>query len=485
MRSRLGAPGLWLFQSIAAVDVFFLTIVGISYFSSAISEEKEEDTLGLMLLAGISPLGILAGKAGGRLCQTSLAFAVQYPFFQLAVTLGGVTSQQVWAMSLAVFAYMVFLSGLGLLCSTIAPRSRTAGILMVLGIVIYFGLPDISVDLAKIHSSGISSWMDRLNLPKSCWSVVELVGETSIKSSMMKILDPRFSQSAWSLQVGSNLAVGATCAGLSRMLFRMATENPSSEANQRGHMVIRHWRLRFTAGRPWSNPFIWKDFHFVADGIGRLFLRTIFYTALAMIAFVSEVLGGTPPGIWIERFLTWTMWLLPVDAALLASRSMQEEVRCHSLGVLTLLPYSSKHIINSKLVGALLGWVPGPMIGMSVLLGTKSGREVAWYTVTHIEGCFVPSMFLFFALVPHFAALFALYLRWGAVPLAIGAAFLMFFISGFCVWTVHTILGEWNVINRVEVGIPVASGVLCLLFWVALMTCRDLIWLRVWNLRSE
>ena len=47
-----GAPGLRFFTSIAYLNLIFMTLLGIGFFSTAITEEKEEDTLGLMLMAG-------------------------------------------------------------------------------------------------------------------------------------------------------------------------------------------------------------------------------------------------------------------------------------------------------------------------------------------------------------------------------------------------------------------------------------------------
>lgn len=65
--TSFGAPGLRFFHGISYLNLAFMTLLGLSFFSTSISEEKEEDTLGLMLMAGISPLGILIGKSGGRL----------------------------------------------------------------------------------------------------------------------------------------------------------------------------------------------------------------------------------------------------------------------------------------------------------------------------------------------------------------------------------------------------------------------------------
>jgi len=139
--SMFGAPGLRFFRSIAYLNLVFMTLMGIGFFSTAITEEKEEDTLGLMLMAGISPLGILLGKSVGRLIQALLLIAVQYPFTLLAVTLGGVTQDQVRSVYVAVFAYMVLLAGAGLLCSTLARRNRTASMRLMIVIAVYLALP--------------------------------------------------------------------------------------------------------------------------------------------------------------------------------------------------------------------------------------------------------------------------------------------------------------------------------------------------------
>ena len=121
-----GAPGLRFFQSIVFLNLLFMTLLGVGFFSTAITEEKEEDTLGLMQMAGINPLGILLGKAGGRLLQALLLIAVQYPFTLLSITLGGVADAQVRAAYVGLVAFMLWLAGWGLFCSTVSRNSRAA-----------------------------------------------------------------------------------------------------------------------------------------------------------------------------------------------------------------------------------------------------------------------------------------------------------------------------------------------------------------------
>ena len=43
-----GAPGLNVFRSMCYLNFFCITIAGVSFFAAAITEEKEEMTLGLL-----------------------------------------------------------------------------------------------------------------------------------------------------------------------------------------------------------------------------------------------------------------------------------------------------------------------------------------------------------------------------------------------------------------------------------------------------
>src|SRR6187402_2140763 len=60
------APGLEFFQIVFAIDLAFVVLAGVSYFCSAISEEKEEATLGLLRMTNLNPLSILLGKSTSR-----------------------------------------------------------------------------------------------------------------------------------------------------------------------------------------------------------------------------------------------------------------------------------------------------------------------------------------------------------------------------------------------------------------------------------
>jgi hypothetical protein len=72
-QSIFAAPGLQFFRGLTYWNLVFTSLVAIGFFSLSITAERErgEDTLGLMLMAGISPQGILLGRSGGRMWQAS------------------------------------------------------------------------------------------------------------------------------------------------------------------------------------------------------------------------------------------------------------------------------------------------------------------------------------------------------------------------------------------------------------------------------
>ena len=414
-----GAPGLRFFRAIVWLNVTFMTLLGVGFFSTAISEEKEEDTLGLMQMAGISSLGILLGKIGGRLVQALLLVAVQYPFTLLCVTLGGVSTAQVQAAHVGLMSYMLLLAGFGLLCSTVAPRSRTASALMTLGLFGHLAVAYLVGELLAYLTrfGSVSS--------KSAWfGALEAVSESCVLLQVNTIMVSNFGASPWSPQAISNLALGAVSVVAAWALFGVSTRNPATEAVSRGVLTRGRGPFRwFTPGRPWVNPFAWKDFHFVSGGVGLVLPRVLLYAGLFVGAWLLPQMWWPGRGpVWrdvIGLYQTLLLFVVTLEAALVASRVLHDEVRNQTLAALVMLPESVPFVIYSKFAGAFAAAVPGPLF---LIVACLSG-PYAWDNMSDFldeaAGWFFLAHFL---VVPHLAAVLALSLRWGALPLAIGGA---------------------------------------------------------------
>ena len=424
-----GAPGLQFFRSILYLNLAFLTLIGIGAYSSTISEEKEEDALGLLRMAGVDALGLLLGKVGGRLWQALALLIVQYPFILLSITMGGVGIAQIQAAYIALAAYLILLAGVGVLCSTVTQTTRSSSRLMVLALVLYAGIPALCRGWIQDGTAGVF-------LP-----VIQFLSAICVFFQTGEILTTTYVSSAWNVQVVSNVLAGTASFLLAWMLFDVCSRSTRSEPITRGFVTAKTKGFRwFNPGRPQANALVWKDFHFVAGGIAGLLIRTMFYLGV----FVTILLSSFPQLGFREAcraFLVVQMFALPMDASLLISRAMQDEVRGQTIPSLVMLPYSVPRIVYSKLLGALLGLIPGlaclglamfcsGLIGEWMQPGAWSQRSFSMYLLPNL------------LLVPHLTGVIALAARWGATPLAIGAFYaiqlvesmvfgMMFFAIGF------------------------------------------------------
>lgn len=216
------APGLGFFSYITYTNFVFITLGGMSFFTSSITEEKEEQTLGLLKMAGVNPLGILMGKLGPRLLNALLLLAIQFPFVQLAVTLGGVHHRQIQAVYITLTGYILIMAGLGVLASVIARRTRGAALMVSSAITLplllqmvmsIFGFSGASSPLLSNAREAIT-WI-------SIWSVVERLGD---------VMSLGFDESPLGLQLYCHLGGAAAMFITSWLVFERCTRVPHTDA---------------------------------------------------------------------------------------------------------------------------------------------------------------------------------------------------------------------------------------------------------------
>ena len=132
------APGLSFFRWICRLNVLLISVSGISYFVSAVTEEKDTGVLALLRLAGVSPLAIVLSKSTSRLISAIMLLLIQLPFTFLAITLGGVTQIQIFAAYLALAAWMCLVANVALLCSVRCETSGRAASLATAILLLFF-----------------------------------------------------------------------------------------------------------------------------------------------------------------------------------------------------------------------------------------------------------------------------------------------------------------------------------------------------------
>ena len=140
LTSVVAAPGLDFFHAITMLNFVFITTMGVALFSSAVTEEKEVDSLYLLLMTGVTPFSLLVSKGGSKFIIGLMLILAQLPFTLLAVSLGGISFYQVVCVYVSLIAYTFFLANLALFFSVITNRTYKAATLTLFSLVSFLVL---------------------------------------------------------------------------------------------------------------------------------------------------------------------------------------------------------------------------------------------------------------------------------------------------------------------------------------------------------
>jgi hypothetical protein len=416
----LGAAGMEFFRPFAFYNAALIIIAALSYFASAITEEKEEQTLGLLRMTGISALAVLFGKSTSRVFSGLMLLGVQFPFALLAVTLGGMTWQQVAINYALLCSFLFFAANVALLASVFARSSAKAGALTaVLGFV--FLLPGapfylISNIVWLVHEPAASSLE---TLGDSMWSPEGV-------RAFIAALGIGWQSALWKKSVIEFIAGGAVAFILAWALFNRFTTDESVDAGrQKGPR--RSLRNVLRPGRVWNDCIAWKDYHFIHGGPRVTVMKIVIY----VIFFIWLAAANSGRGFYDAQRVMWSTlffstFYLCLEVAFAASRAFRLEARGLTLGALYTLPKELGALMAAKRRAIMISVAPvAAVAGVSVLWAIFStggdlfrSGESAFYT------------FQLFTIIPlefmmHYRLVmwFSLRLKWGGLPAALITSF--------------------------------------------------------------
>jgi hypothetical protein len=353
--SWAGAAGRRFFGMLIGANYFFVTMLGLGSFASAIAEEKEEGTLGLMRMANLSSVAILFGKSTSRLGIVFLLFMVQVPFAFLAVTLGGVSQSQILTAFILLGAFLFALANISLFFSVLLPRSSRAAV-MTIGLGIGYSLACAVPFFFRewlIHKKGYSmtdptvvtlqsvgEWLWSVH-PAYHFGILSAGGFLSLEISRSVIV---------------HICIGLAFFLFSILIFERCCGNEAAYAGEGGK---GRRRLRWL-GRPkraLTHAIAWKDFHFTMGGRLSVVARCALY--------VSGVIGLT----WIfdelddRKSVAYTAWFMGlamchIELAFLALLAWGPEAWGQHIGSLVMTPRGLRRINFEKLKAALLAILP-------------------------------------------------------------------------------------------------------------------------------
>ncbi len=379
------ATGLLFLRTIVWINLLFLSVLGLGFFATVFTEERQQRTLGLLKLTGLSPLAILLGKSASRFQDALLIIVAQIPFVLLAVTLGGVAKIQIAAGFCTILAWAVGLCGFGLLCSVCFQRSDTASGSMGLAVLLFLFAP------VCVQILGLCRPDPLVVTIMSCLKPI-VSGNPFVAAE--QIMATGFSGPLAGVQVASNLFAGVVSFLLAWAGFEVFTKEEREIASARRTALRRGrgWRDRWI-GRVWTGQALaWKDYHFVASGNLHCVIKIVIYSLVLGVTLAMssasdfEMIGATM--MWLAAILA------TIHCIALTHLSLNSEIKQRTIAGIILLPWSTSVVICAKLGGCLLA--VGPEL-LFFLLGAALAPyllfdmfgEISYFALIAIEVGFI------------------------------------------------------------------------------------------------
>jgi hypothetical protein len=415
------AAGMEFFAPFAVYNGLMIMIAATSYFASAITEEKEEQTLGLLRMTNLSALAILFGKGTSRMLGGMMLLLVQFPFALLAVTLGGMAPEQIAITYVLLTSFLFFCANLGLFASVIARNNTRAALLTVFLGWLYLWSPSILGWFADF-----TGFIGASNLSSTFSDIQRGAVEYSGFRTFFQAISIGWDAASWR---GTSLAFGI--AGLCFFALawasfgRFAADPPETKPRAVLNKSVDSAPSR--AGRAWPDAIAWKDQHFIHGGGRTAGIKGVIYFILAI--WIAGTMAGNR---WRATEVTiWTIFTLSTLAALIetavaGSRVFRIEVRGQTLGDLYVLPQDINALIRSKRRAVLYSLIPiGVFVASSLVCGLPSLLDAAFdSTESFLVFAQVAILFpLEFVFHYRLAAWFSLRLKWGGFPAALVTSF--------------------------------------------------------------
>jgi ABC-type transport system involved in multi-copper enzyme maturation permease subunit len=367
--NRMSAAGLTLIQNVMSCCYWCLTMLGIMYFSVAITEEKEEETLPLLRMTGVRNVTLLLGKSLPRLAVVLLLIMVSAPFLMLSVTLGGVLREQIIGSLLGLMCYAFCLSQAGLLCSTVCRNSsRAISATTLIWVLLEFGswmiwLIAIAGNRGMFLGRGISPPGPLTSF--LLWTQAKLWSYTMWQASMSYLTIER-GDSIFHPQMLFHLTIGAALFGLSWMLFERFNQHAiaNGAAAAIGPKAGGQRKNADQAVRPWDKALAWKSWQLIGGGIRRFWMGIFLLPALCItIVFcIGLAVGDMAPGyVYGIVLMVGGIGAMAVMLARLFGTVLSSEVKDQTLVSLFLLPQSHRSIVFQSMRG-LLPFLISPLV---------------------------------------------------------------------------------------------------------------------------
>lgn len=358
-----GAPGLYYFFLVTALNVVLILLAAVGLFAPCIVEEREQGTLPLLLLAGVDPLSIILGKSGGRLFVCLSLLAVQIPFGVLAAALGGLLAEQALVTYVVLASFLLLAAAWGTAMSVMASRPATASLLTAGGLLLF--LASSVILTACISGFTAAGWMESGSLVHA-WldGTARWLHAANPWVVLEQVLRMPGSPSLWQMPVAVYVGAAAVLGLCAWVVLRKDVYGVGWRASRRARTGSGKSDparcIEQATRRIWTLPIAWKEFRLLG-GWRSVTIKTVVYVLLyaglrwEMQFFWHQTRGGLD--YW-ELMFALTSGLLALEALLHATRLFGDEFRTGGWNVTSMLPVTLPRLTAEKALGCLCFSIP-------------------------------------------------------------------------------------------------------------------------------
>jgi hypothetical protein len=360
----------WLaFGGLMLVNSYFAFVLTTTYFSKAISSEREQGTLDMLRITGLSAFALLAGKGTSQFVRTLLLFATQIPLCALCVVMGGITAGEIAAAYTLVLAILFFSTHTALFWSVVSKSSRhashsTLGTFLVLYIVPWAFF--ISSNYRGVFPPFVvesMEWLAKVN-PVAAYRYVTNTGEVPWTAVIFHVV------------IGIAFFAGAVA------LFERTCRQQKPAVTDIPRLAHGNKPRRGPLPRVGTRPLMWKEYYFAAGGPRGARLRWLIYPACCVVAAILMYPDGMHEGyalvhIGAAMLMTGLIGLCS-EIPYAATRLFGMETMNRTLGDIAILPLRTRRIVGEKILGYVPSFLPplACLLAGAALTSTKIRAEL-------------------------------------------------------------------------------------------------------------
>jgi ABC-type transport system involved in multi-copper enzyme maturation permease subunit len=369
--------GLFVFDAGSIALLVLLSLLTPPLVVGSILEERQNETLPLVLATPIGPHGLAAAKLLSRWGVALLIAFAALPALAMGTLFGGISGTQLLGLVVTALALSLELAAWSLWISSISRKLATAVVLsFVLPLARWFGTGYLMAILKHAQYSGGNAEGRLAFLGVACSSPLGPVPELVYPGALGEILGNRGTSfgpldrflltQPWWLYLAFAILFAATAVALAGA--RLRREGEPKESLLSRTKFGRRW---FRGRPPARNPIVWKEVRLLNTSSS----RPLFYGVLAVL-LLALVFGL--PDILETNFLPVTMgWMLALVALVAAVTGAAAFGHERSRGGYDLLRASlltPAEIVRGKLAGVCtgLGFLAAPPLCaalLSVIMG--------------------------------------------------------------------------------------------------------------------